>query len=164
MDGKPNLIYFKKYFLSLYDRRLVMKLKKIFSILVVLLLEIFLISCSSNKSNPVSNPAEPNVTFSFSASRTSGVAPLGIFFNSGFSENTTSDNPFHDLKYSWDFGDTTSDYWAIEENSISERSKNTDKGPVSTQVYENPGTYTVTLNVRDETGIISNEQLSITQE
>ena len=86
---------------------------------------------------------------------------LGVFFNSGFSENTTSDNPFHDLEYSWYFGDTGNDYWAIEKDSVSRRSKNTDKGPVAAHVYENPGTYTVTLIVRDETGIISNEQLSI---
>jgi hypothetical protein len=93
-----------------------------------------------------------------SASRTSGVAPLSVFFKAGFSGSpvTGSGKSFHDLRYKWDFGDTSTDTWAV-----SEKSKNIADGPVAAHVFENPGTYTVTLTTMD-TAVISTETIDIT--
>jgi hypothetical protein len=59
--------------------------------------------------NPSDPPTTPQVQLTASASRTSGVAPLGVFFNA--SVDTTAD-AFHDMEYVWAFGDPASGNWA----------------------------------------------------
>jgi hypothetical protein len=78
------------------------------------------------------------------ASRTSGVAPLSVHFWADVAASTTSSAPFHELEYSWNFGDTNSGTWGT-----SGKSKNVDKGPAAAHVYETPGTYTATLTVKN---------------
>lgn len=85
------------------------------------------------------------------ASRTSGVAPLYVFFDSGFTSSTEVSRPFHDLTYKWNFDDPSSNAWAITESTTG-LSKNKDSGPVAAHVFENPGTYDVSLNVYDASG------------
>jgi hypothetical protein len=59
-------------------------------------------------------------------SQTSGVAPLGLFFNA----NPSSTQDFHEREYQWDFGDSESGTWATNG-----RSKNSDKGAIAAHVY-----------------------------
>jgi hypothetical protein len=97
-----------------------------------------------------SSAAQPMAT----ASRTSGVAPLAVFFDA---VNTTSpawtsgvvqpgDGDYTTYAYQWGFGDPASGTW------LTGRSKNTATGFETAHVYENPGTYEVTLHVTDSTG------------
>lgn len=93
------------------------------------------------------------------ASRTIGVAPLGVHFSAGVAGSTLENRPFHDLDYAWDFGDSTKKLWPV-----SNKSKNAALGPVAAHVFENPGTYTVTLTTSDAGGQISQETIQITVE
>ena len=84
-------------------------------------------------------------------SRTSGVAPLSVFFDA----TTTIDGtlrPFHDLEYRWDFGDTSAGTWANGAQP-NVNSKNYATGPVASHVFETPGTYYVTLTALDGTNV-----------
>ncbi|MEF3692483.1 MAG: PKD domain-containing protein [Candidatus Moraniibacteriota bacterium] len=92
-----------------------------------------------------------------SASRTSGVAPLSVFFNADLNASSDMEKSFHELEYSWDFGDGGSGNWGTDG-----KSKNTDKGPVSFHVYDNPGVYNATLTVRNSSGITVTDSWEIT--
>lgn len=92
-----------------------------------------------------------------SANRTTGVAPLSVFFDAGVAESTDESRPFHDYDYSWDFGDAGAGVWGTNG-----KSKNFAKGAVAAHVYDTPGTYTATLTVRNAGGILSTTTLSIT--
>jgi chitodextrinase len=110
-----------------------------------------------------------NVTMSVSAggalpmstaSRTSGVAPLAVFFDavtaaSGVVQPSNGDyaSPY----YKWDFGDPTSGTWATNG-----KSKNSATGYVAAHVYENPGSYTVALRVIAPSGQAYDYQQPIT--
>ncbi len=79
------------------------------------------------------------------ASRTSGVAPLAVFFDavnpaSGVVQPTNGDyaSPY----YKWSFGDSGSGAWATNG-----KSKNEATGFVTAHVFETPGTYPVSLRV-----------------
>lgn len=91
------------------------------------------------------------------ASRTTGVAPLSVFFTAGFSDSTPIKSDFHDFEYSWDFGDTPFDTWGT-----SGKPKNIDKGPVASHLFENPGVYTVSLSIRNETQVVDADTFTIT--
>ncbi|HUW84794.1 MAG TPA: PKD domain-containing protein, partial [Phycisphaerae bacterium] len=84
------------------------------------------------------------------ASRTSGIAPLAVFFDavdpaSGVLQPTDGD--YASLGYAWDFGDPDAGTWSTNGNS-----RNTAMGYVAAHVYEQPGTYTATLTVTDTQG------------
>ncbi len=97
------------------------------------------------------------------ASRTSGVAPLSVFFDcvdttpSGVASPFTwksgvfqpPDGDHEGLTYAWDFGDPASGTWAT-----TNRSRNTASGYTAAHVYENPGTYTVSLSITDASGTV----------
>ncbi len=96
------------------------------------------------------------------ASRTSGVAPLSVFFDSGFISSTETERPFHDLKYTWDFGDDPSTKWAVESTSdISGLSKNEDSGPVAAHVFEASGDFTVVLTIENTLGVTTTDSIVI---
>ncbi|HUW84930.1 MAG TPA: PKD domain-containing protein, partial [Phycisphaerae bacterium] len=84
------------------------------------------------------------------ASRTSGIAPLAVFFDavdpaSGVIQ--PADGDYASLGYAWDFGDPDAGTWSTNGNS-----RNTAMGYVAAHVYEQPGTYTATLTVTDTQG------------
>lgn len=90
----------------------------------------------------------PGVTHAVSiqAGNATGVAPLYVNFvdNDSLQEPVGGVRPFHDYEYRWDFGDPSSGVWGTDGES-----KNEAKGPVAAHVYDQPGTYTVTLTTYD---------------
>ncbi len=91
--------------------------------------------------------AQAEATASFEPSRTTGVAPLAVFFDAGASTCEGCEgvvHPWHDLAYRWDFGDPDAGTW-----DVSGRSKARDIGPSAAHVYEQPGHYVVTLTTTD---------------
>ena len=90
-----------------------------------------------------------NIVPSLVPSRNSGVAPLSIFFDASATTDTGVSRPFHDLEYTWNFGDTNAGTWAYGASPGS--SKNAATGPVASHVFESSGTYTVSLTVFDGT-------------
>ena len=96
------------------------------------------------------------------ASRVTGVAPLGVFFDAvdkvGVMQPPAVDGhrEFADLHYQWDFGDAESGIWAI-----SGKSKNSASGYASAHVYEKPGMYTANLTITDMDGVTANYKMEI---
>ncbi len=105
----------------------------------------------------LSEPGTSPITVSLVPNRTSGVAPLAVFFDATDTKSTNTVRPFHELLYQWNFGDPNSGTWAT-----SKKSKNTATGGVSAHVYEVPGTYTVSLVVTDADGNTATESIVIT--
>jgi len=105
--------------------------------------------------DPGSGEGAPMTT----ASRTSGVAPLAVFFDTvGYGSGVIqpSNNDFSVQHYEWDFGDDASATW-----STNGKSKNRAKGYLATHVYENPGVYNVCLSVTDAAGVVHKYEQSI---
>ena len=101
--------------------------------------------------------AHAGLTTRIKASRTSGVAPLAVFFDAmedrddpQYPLTRHSDpavNVFHEVDFSWDFGDAEAGTWAL-----TGKQKRLASGPLAAHVFETPGTYTVALTVRAEDG------------
>ena len=84
------------------------------------------------------------------ANRTTGVAPLAVFFDAVEAASGVlqpADGDYASLGYAWDFGDVEAGTWSTNGNS-----RNAAMGYVAAHVYEQPGTYTVTLTVTDTQG------------
>jgi PKD repeat protein len=99
--------------------------------------------CFVDEGRPAGGAIRPKLT----ASRVRGVAPLAVFFDT---RGTTADvpgRPFRDLAYCFHFGDAKAGVFPA-----TGRERNTATGPVAAHVYETPGTYRVTLSVRDGEG------------
>jgi hypothetical protein len=96
-----------------------------------------------------------DIALSLVPARTSGVAPLAVFFDaSGSTDAGVTDLPFHDLEYTWDFGDPTAGTWAYgAQPGVS--SKNSATGPVAAHVFEQPGTYSVSVTAFDGTNTVT---------
>jgi hypothetical protein len=98
------------------------------------------------------------ITINLTPSRTTGVAPLAVYFDAS---TTTADSsitfPMHTLSFDWDFGDPGSGTWAI-----SGQSKNFATGPAAAHVFKNPGTYQVTVAVTDGATQSSSKTVTIT--
>jgi PKD repeat protein len=82
-----------------------------------------------------------NVVASFTANPTSGVAPLNVNFDASASQN----NGTGSLTYVWNFGDGS-----------------TGNGQMVSHVYQNPGTYTVSLTVSNSSGASDTATRTIT--
>jgi len=104
------------------------------------------------------------ITLSLVPARTSGVAPLAVFFDaSGTTDASVTTRPFHDLEYRWDFGDaagspvkgttwsTGSQLTLATCSAPYNGCRNNASGAVAAHVYESAGTYTATLSVFDGT-------------
>jgi len=97
-----------------------------------------------------------------SAARTSGKAPLAVFFDavnsaSGIVQPTDGDHSR--LHYEWNFDDDPSAVW-----NTNGRSRNIAVGFVAAHVFDDPGTYTVTLTVTTVDGQVHRYQQDITVE
>jgi hypothetical protein len=99
------------------------------------------------------------ITASVVASRTSGVAPLAVFFDATGTSAAATPRPFHDLEYSWTFGEPALGNWAKGRPNAS---RNVAKGPVAAHVFETPGVYTVSVVIKDGTNTVTNSCIEIT--
>lgn len=118
------------------------------------------LSASATVTVSTAPPPPPDGSTMTAAHRTSGVAPLAVFFDAIDTTPTGSASPFNwasnvyqpaDLEgaqYTWSFGDPGSGSW-----STTGKSKNTATGYTAAHVFENPGTYTVSLTVVDTAGV-----------
>jgi hypothetical protein len=89
-----------------------------------------------------------SISPSLVASRITGVAPLAVHFDASGTTSSETSRPFHDVYYSWDFGDPAGGAtWSY--GARSGLSKNAARGPISVHVFETPSTYTVSLLVFD---------------
>jgi len=110
-------------------------------------------STNTPPDNSTENDTNNSQTMDLSlASRVSGVAPLSVHFDSGY-ENEN----FHNYHFEWDFGDTEAGF-----NAHNGLNKNNDTGPISAYLYERPGTYNVTLTIRNASGIVERKLTTIT--
>lgn len=102
------------------------------------------------------------------ANRTSGVAPLAVFFDAvdtstgtmwthAWSSGVSQPSDVIGSEYAWDFGDSGSGTWG--QTGLS---RNTAIGFTAAHVYETPGTYTATLTVTDTSGTTSTYSQTIT--
>jgi PKD repeat protein len=91
-----------------------------------------------------------------SVSRSTGVAPLYVHFSADFSGAPEKAAGFRTYDYSWDFGDPGSGVWGTNGTSM-----NLSKGGVAAHVFEQPGTYSVSLTVREGSSIIGSEVQAI---
>jgi PKD repeat protein len=106
----------------------------------------------------VASGASAQITPSLQTNRTSGVAPLAVFFDA--TDTTHTDKtllPFNDLTFTWDFGDSSSGTWSTDG-----RPKNTARGPLAAHVYDSPGSYTARLTVKDANGVTVSSATTIT--
>lgn len=99
--------------------------------------------------------AQPNIQFTTNSK--TGPAPLAIHFDASATTSNTTSQAFHELHYTWDFGDCTGEQWAN-----SNKSKNTATGPIAGHLYTQPGTYIITLKVKDSLGASSTQSINIT--
>ncbi len=98
----------------------------------------------------------------FTARRTSGMSPLGVVFDATTTTSSTTSRPFHDLDYTWDFGDAGSTF--VNRPGVN---ANLGKGAIAAHVYELPSgvtsrTYTAVLTVTDSTGAKDTKSQTIT--
>jgi PKD repeat protein len=93
------------------------------------------------------------------ASRTSGPAPLAVFFDAtGTADSNGSVNTFRELGYRFTFGDSASGTW--EHSGLP---KNEQIGaPLAAHIFESPGTYTVQVAAVDAAGASSSATVLIT--
>lgn len=85
---------------------------------------------------------------SVAVGRSSGVAPLSVFFDATGTVSSATARPFHDIEYRWNFGETSGPgigKWN-QGSRPGKNSRNTAIGPVAGHVFETPGTYIVTVN------------------
>jgi hypothetical protein len=98
-----------------------------------------------------------NINLALTPTRTSGVAPLSVYFETRGTTAVNVQKPFHELAYCWNFGDANSGTFAQ-----SGKSKNRAYGPSAAHVFETPGTYTVTVNARDAQGQVASKAIQVT--
>jgi len=95
------------------------------------------------------------------ASRTSGVAPLSVVFDPIGDLSVVQPSgaqPDHaEFTYAWNYGDAASGAW----QHIG-KSKNTSNAWIGCHVFEDPGTYRVTLQVTDAGGTVHDYHEDIT--
>jgi hypothetical protein len=101
-------------------------------------------------------PAGDAIHLELVPNRTSGVAPLAVFFDTVGTTGDAAARPFHDLGYCWDFGDPDAGSFATTGFS-----KNQSRGPVAGHVFEKPGSYAVTVNARDAEGRVASREVTI---
>lgn len=105
------------------------------------------------------NESSAAMTANVSATRTSGVAPLFVFFDAtGTTHSSTSIAPWRDLLFAFDFDDPDGgSVW-----NYSGKSKNKAFGSTAAHVFTTPGTYQVRVTITDPTGATTTKAINIT--
>jgi hypothetical protein len=96
-------------------------------------------------------PAPGTLNPSITTLRTSGAAPLSMYFDATGTSSRATARPFDEIQYTWNFGEATGPgvgTWGQGANA-GVASRNIDRGPIAGHVYEVPGTYTATLTAFD---------------
>jgi hypothetical protein len=97
------------------------------------------------------------------ASRKCGYPPLAVHFDATGSTSTNSSmekgGDFHQIKHAFNFGDPKSGTHALSGLSKNEEAAG---GGLAAHVYDNPGTYTVTLESTDSSGSKTSTSLQLT--
>lgn len=101
-------------------------------------------------------PAGAQTRAIFNASRTSGPAPLAVFFDATTSSCAGCGDAYHELHYRWNFDDAGSGDWPV-----SGKPRNEAFGPMSAHVFDQPGQYDVTLTVTDGAGATHTRSMRI---
>lgn len=106
---------------------------------------------------PMTSFAAP--TARISASRTSGPAPLAVFFDAtGTTDSNSGLDTFRELGYRFMFDDAGAGNWTHSGRSRNEQIG----GPTVAHVFERPGTYTVQVTAKDAAGASSVASVTIT--
>ncbi len=99
-----------------------------------------------------------SVSARLEATRLSGPAPLAVQFDAtGTTSSLAGQHPFHQVRYSFNFGDERGQTWAI-----SGLPKNVQTGgPVAAHVFDQPGVYQVRVRATDLAGGYSERSVSV---
>ncbi len=89
-------------------------------------------------------------------SRTSGTAPLAVFFDATGTRLSNKD-AFREVTYTFNFGDPNSGTWRTTGLS----KNNQTGGPLAAHVYDNPGTYKVSVRASAPGGYYQDATLNI---
>jgi len=129
-----------------------------------------LASCSGGDGSSVISGGYSSISVSLIPSRTTGAAPLSVFFDATSTTAISTSTPFHELLYFWSFGDSTGSpvkgtTWDRGSQSAEAQCaypynscRNNATGAVAAHVFENPGTFTVTLTVSDGSNTVTKTQ------
>lgn len=101
---------------------------------------------SSSPSGNIAAQSVESINLTINASRTTGVAPLAISFDAlGTTASTLTSLPFHEIQYTWNFGDSAGGAKWVYGAKAGVANKNSAYGPVAAHIFETPGIYTVSL-------------------
>ena len=112
--------------------------------------------CASFQDNSELGGGGQALTPVVQASRTSCVAPCGVFFDATETTSILTNNAFEELEYEWEFGDPSSFFV----NRPGEDA-NKAKGAIAGHVFDKPGNYIINLNVKDINGNLASESITI---
>jgi K319-like protein/PKD domain-containing protein len=96
------------------------------------------------------------ITAVIETSRTTCTAPCGIMFNASTTSSTGVGEPFHQLHYSWSYGDPGATFQ--QRLGVNANQSST---VIGAHVYEHPGTYTATLTVTGDDGGTDTQTVTI---
>lgn len=102
--------------------------------------------------------ASTDLIANINPNRTYGVAPLSVYFDCSGSDGPV-DQPWRDLHYHIDFGETTDREW-LYGNTL-RRSKDWEEAFQAGHVFETPGVFTVTLTLYDDQGNFDTDTVDI---
>lgn len=106
------------------------------------------------------DPEEGTLVAKLEAPRVSGPAPLAVMFDATTTTAPAGLDAFRELTYAFDFGDERGLKW-----EHSGQPRNTQRGaPIAAHVFDEPGSYTVRVDVTAPGGEASSASLTITVE
>lgn len=119
---------------------------------------------ASSASQPTTEPPAPpppvasGLVPSLVATRQAGTAPLAVMFDATGTTAASGVDTFRQVTYSFNFGDERGQSWAV-----SGQPKNTQAGgPLAAHVFDQAGTYTVTVRATDASGGTSDARVTVT--
>ncbi|MGM9427136.1 PKD domain-containing protein [Hydrogenophaga sp. MI9] len=116
------------------------------------------VACLLAAAAPAAARTSTTVVAQLEATRLSGPAPLAVQFDaSGTTSSLSSQHPFHQVRYAFNFGDDQGLSWPV-----SGLPKNTQSGgPLAAHVYDLPGTYQVRVRATDQAGGYSERSVTV---